>query len=819
MPTSLGAILDVYSTTDLQTVVENYLSANSLYGSFLSYLCDNGSDITNYYIDNSPADYYNALNMANSTNFMAMANYLSSVATPPGPSFTTYTDARNWLIANSNSTDVHAWLDANWPGFTDCPTRIAFILSINDLRQMNAYFASLTGFNGYAKGFFLDNSLGTQLYDALDAYNSSLLRSTIYSAISPTTMVTWYKNNYQTSFIKWSAKEILDSVANWQQPHATNTMEQYFGYIQSYFGQVTYDNILSRYYKVTRTYIDSFALSEWHIYGSSRIGIYQKHLNLVTVKFNADTSGGGFINLSNVTTNFATISYNIQYLQRGNRRYELTNHLGNVLTVISDKKLPVCSTGTVLYYTADIVSATDYSPFGAPLPERTYNVQETQNKTLIASQDFASGTDSWAATGSSTTVSNVSGQLALTTTNTTTVVSMSKTYTVNTTKGYRLSIDVDAGSVTNATISIIGVSRTLSTGSVSGASHQQIDFIADGGSVSIKIQMGIGTGTRIVYIDNVKLEEIKGDLSGYRFGFNGQEKDDEVDGGGNTMSAEFWEYDARLGRRWNVDPLDYPWQSGYATLDNNPICNNDPDGLEANHQAGPIKDFFRNLGHKITHPFEAWGAYVWKDNAKTKSDNYSGWTSKIINIITGWFGRMHDKIPAGKWNETDWIDLIPQRTYGDDFYSIPSAWNGGYVTKTKLNFRSDHTERGMTTLYGEIGSLMIPMQTEFYHYPYSEGWNRYSGPWTFAFRMTALYSISTILQSPTGKMISMVLANVTRAIHGRINPAFRDSKHFKVSTNGSGIDTHLSVKMNQWQYVNPKDRGNLFRWYYGLNKK
>ena len=32
----------------------------------------------------------------------------------------------------------------------------------------------------------------------------------------------------------------------------------------------------------------------------------------------------------------------------------------------------------------------------------------------------------------------------------------------------------------------------------------------------------------------------------YRFGFNGQEKDDEVYGEGKSYSAEFWQYDTRL---------------------------------------------------------------------------------------------------------------------------------------------------------------------------------------------------------------------------------------------------------------------------------
>jgi hypothetical protein len=34
---------------------------------------------------------------------------------------------------------------------------------------------------------------------------------------------------------------------------------------------------------------------------------------------------------------------------------------------------------------------------------------------------------------------------------------------------------------------------------------------------------------------------------GYRYRFNGQEGDDEIAGIGNIMTAEFWEYDTRLG--------------------------------------------------------------------------------------------------------------------------------------------------------------------------------------------------------------------------------------------------------------------------------
>ena len=65
----------------------------------------------------------------------------------------------------------------------------------------------------------------------------------------------------------------------------------------------------------------------------------------------------------------------------------------------------------------------------------------------------------------------------------------------------------------------------------------------------------------------------------YRYGYNGQEKSSEIEGSHTT--ALFWEYDSRIGRRWNMDPVIFPEQSPYVTLDNNPIFYNDVDGLAA----------------------------------------------------------------------------------------------------------------------------------------------------------------------------------------------------------------------------------------------
>ena len=89
--------------------------------------------------------------------------------------------------------------------------------------------------------------------------------------------------------------------------------------------------------------------------------------------------------------------------------------------------------------------------------------------------------------------------------------------------------------------------------------------------------------------------------SDYRFGFNGQEKVDEVSGIGNHNTARFWEYDTRLGRRWNLDPKPQISISDYAVFADNPILFSDPLGDEVNvtHRKG-----FLGLGKKETLKYE-----------------------------------------------------------------------------------------------------------------------------------------------------------------------------------------------------------------------
>lgn len=93
-------------------------------------------------------------------------------------------------------------------------------------------------------------------------------------------------------------------------------------------------------------------LTEQHLYGSSRLGITARTINMKLAY--TPPSAVSFI--------------------RGYRYYELVNHLGNVLVTISDKKRRVDQNidGVVDYYTADILLAQDFYPGGMQMLGRSY---------------------------------------------------------------------------------------------------------------------------------------------------------------------------------------------------------------------------------------------------------------------------------------------------------------------------------------------------------------------------------------------------------------------------------------------------------------
>ncbi|MBS1943234.1 MAG: hypothetical protein JST38_20420 [Bacteroidetes bacterium] len=78
----------------------------------------------------------------------------------------------------------------------------------------------------------------------------------------------------------------------------------------------------------------------------------------------------------------------------------------------------------------------------------------------------------------------------------------------------------------------------------------------------------------------------------YRFGFQGQEKDNEVYGSeGTSYAFEYRMHDARVGRFWSIDPLaaKYPFYSPYAFSGNRVIDMIELEGLEPTRHTADFK--------------------------------------------------------------------------------------------------------------------------------------------------------------------------------------------------------------------------------------
>ena len=68
----------------------------------------------------------------------------------------------------------------------------------------------------------------------------------------------------------------------------------------------------------------------------------------------------------------------------------------------------------------------------------------------------------------------------------------------------------------------------------------------------------------------------------YRFGFQGQEMDNEIKGTGNSINFKYRMHDPRINRFFSVDPLaaKYPHNSPYAFSENRLIDGIELEGLE-----------------------------------------------------------------------------------------------------------------------------------------------------------------------------------------------------------------------------------------------
>ena len=91
--------------------------------------------------------------------------------------------------------------------------------------------------------------------------------------------------------------------------------------------------------------------------------------------------------------------------------------------------------------------------------------------------------------------------------------------------------------------------------------------------------------------------------TGYRYGFNGKENDNEVKGESSQQDYGMRIYDPRIGKFLSVDPISskYPELTPYQFASDRPIDGVDEDGLEWAKGRDPIDRFWRGDGDQVTN--------------------------------------------------------------------------------------------------------------------------------------------------------------------------------------------------------------------------
>jgi RHS repeat-associated protein len=207
----------------------------------------------------------------------------------------------------------------------------------------------------------------------------------------------------------------------------------------------------------------------------------------------------------------------------------------------------------------------------------------------------------------------------------------------------------------------------------------------------------------------------------YRYGINGQERSTELNE--NSYTADFWQYDSRVGRRWNIDPVVKDDESPYMVLGNNPIVMVDPNGADwyKNKKTGDIE--YKGKWHGKHKGYESlgkgngdWLHYEGKDynkktgdvittleavtvTAKTKARN------TLANRAFGWAN--FDKHEARNWqhNLNEYQSLRSQGVSAKEAGAKYEGLGGTY----ERFYQAEQDWRTMNYAILDLGTLFVPV--------------------------------------------------------------------------------------------------------------
>jgi RHS repeat-associated protein len=410
--------------------------------------------------------------------------------------------------------------------------------------------------------------------------------------------------------------------------------------------------------------LEQFTIEERMIYGNKRLGVnYNDHVLSVNAYTDYSFNSDGTLNLQyaaivdpNLLTMFNSELDTIHFGRvLGHINFELTDHLGNVRSVISDRKLGV-------------------------------------SELMISEENFNTGTENWLPYSTNTnyiiTTGDQNGKLFVSTKGN--MYGVSKNYTLAVNHTYEVSFDFELtkGKKVRALASnksgsnILGSSQELTTDG-----HYSYTFTTTTDTTIIYFLNLSLNGTNCeFYIDNFKIMQTDtlgyyvpdvisavdyypfGSLKpnrcfsspDYKYGYNGMEKDDEVKGDGNSYDFGARIYDPRIAKFLSIDPQwkKFPDWSPYTYALDNPIYFVDPDGEEPTPAA--LKKAAESLGIPVASIravyFVETGGNAFRDNGDPKilferhyfnrltGGKYDATYPSISNSSAGGYGKYNEQI-------------------------------------------------------------------------------------------------------------------------------------------------------------------------------
>lgn len=215
----------------------------------------------------------------------------------------------------------------------------------------------------------------------------------------------------------------------------------------------------------------------------------------------------------------------------------------------------------------------------------------------------------------------------------------------------------------------------------------------------------------------------------YRYGFQGQEKDDELKGEGNSLNYTFRMHDPRVGRFFAVDPLTpkYPHYTPYSFSGNRVINARELEGLEEKivyeqylgkkvYKTELKRSHFTYVEWKVQQKYW-WNAIIVYGKNNTPDSFQSGFEDYYYAVYNK--PKLAYNKETNRWDGNEWGTLYVTDYHGTMYYSFDKAKAGtdSYkISVETLNFIDDWTENveigaaGVTVASGGTASVVtIPI--------------------------------------------------------------------------------------------------------------